>query len=440
MIKTSLVSCTMPLSVAPWPVKPKRSYHPYILLGFYLGILPDHLLQQIPCSTRHDWKQRHAAVLFGYEWYLQHQPSFTVMQQVFNNSRLLKINRALLRIIALSRFMDRYQVRIKDKIGSANAVVLDNIAKVAKVLSVATTLRYLQLPAGRYRRMQQTNRCSQSLFSQCRSRHPAQLLHKEVAAIKEYCSDQQWQSWPLSSVYHQMIRDRAAVCTIATFYKYVRLMALQRKRAAHRRKHHQVGIRAAGPLQILHVDVTVFRTMDNVRNYIYLVVDNYSRAILAWEVALECNARYVFRNLQKVIREHLQPAGISTCQLISDDGSENYGPVKSLVNQPGQPHIRHLIAQCDIAFSNSMSESVNKQAKYHYLYHHPIADHAALRRHMPLFVEAYANRPLAALKGLTSTEVLGGQRYDRDGYRQQIATARANRIATNKKATCCYSF
>lgn len=105
--------------------------------------------------------------------------------------------------------------------------------------------------------------------------------------------------------------------------------------------------------------ITVFRTLDNVKNYIYLVVDNYSRSILAWEVAFDCKAKYVFENLLRLIREHLQPAGILSCQLISDDGAENYGPVKTLVNQPRQPYIEHLIAQCDIEFSNSMSESVN---------------------------------------------------------------------------------
>ncbi|WP_315823132.1 hypothetical protein [Paraflavitalea speifideaquila] len=85
-------------------------------------------------------------------------------------------------------------------------------------------------------------------------------------------------------------------------------------------------------------------------------------------------------------------------------------------------------------------ESVNKQAKYHYLYHHPIADHEALRRHMPKMVEDYASRPLTALKGLTAVEALGGQQYDPAQYHQQIATARASRTATNKKAACCYGF
>ncbi|WP_315814189.1 hypothetical protein [Paraflavitalea speifideaquila] len=55
-------------------------------------------------------------------------------------------------------------------------------------------------------------------------------------------------------------------------------------------------------------------------------------------------------------------------------------------------------------------------------------------------VEDYASRPLAALKGLTAVEALGGQQYDPAQYHQQIATARVSRTATNKKAACCYGF
>ncbi|WP_276482883.1 integrase catalytic domain-containing protein [Paraflavitalea pollutisoli] len=342
----------MRISTLPCPVAKKQSYHPFVLLGFYLSILPTELLERIPSSTRHDWKQKNSSLLFGYDWYLQNQSSFTVMQQVYNNKKLLKINRALLRVIAISRFMKANHTRIKSKIGSANAVVLNNIGKVATTIPVKIILKCLQLPVGHYRKKRQNIRRGQSIAKLCRIKHPLQLLNKEVAAIKAYCTDQRWQFWPLSSVYHQMIRDQAAIFKLPTFYKYVRLLNIQRSQARHRRKHHHVGIRAERPLQILHIDVTVFRTLDNVKNYIYLVVDNYSRSILAWEVALECQAKYVFENLKRVIREHLEPAGITSCQLISDGGAENYGPVKTLVNQPRQPYIEHLIAQCDIEFSN----------------------------------------------------------------------------------------
>ncbi|MDR3711322.1 MAG: hypothetical protein P4L51_00780, partial [Puia sp.] len=124
-----------------------------------------------------------------------------------------------------------------------------------------------------------------------------------------------------------MRRDGAARFTLSTFYKYVCRLHLKRARPGHRRKNHHTGIRATAPFQILHADSTVFKTLDNVKNYIYLIQDNFSRAIPGYRVEWECKAIHAFRNLQTVIREHLIPAGISSCELITDDGSENAGPV-----------------------------------------------------------------------------------------------------------------
>ncbi|NII26638.1 hypothetical protein HB364_16230 [Pseudoflavitalea sp. X16] len=420
--------------------RPKYSYHPYFLLAFHLNILPDHLLLRIPKSTRHDWKQKNTQLLFGYDWYLQHQSSFTIMQQVFTNEKLLQINKALLRVIALTRFLKKYSTRIKEHIGNAGGVVLGNINKNKKVLPLQVILKYLQLPYPAYLQLKR-QACRQSLLNLCRLKHPAQLLSKEVAIIKSYCTDACWLHWPLSSVYHQLIRDKAAAFTISTFYKYVSLLKLQRVQVPHRRKNHHTGIRAAAPLQIIHADATIYRTLDNAKNYIYLVQDNYSRAILGHRVAQSCKAQYVFENLAAVKEQYLQPAGMASCQLITDDGSENQGAVHFLTSTHEPPFIEHLIAQQDIEFSNSMIEAANKQLKYRFLYHRSIPDFAALQKFIAQAIEDYNNRPQAVLNGLTPLEVLNGKRYDKETYRQQIYAAKANRMAHNKRTSCCsYSF
>lgn len=379
--------------------------------------------------------------MFGHEWYLQNQASFPVLQKVFTNKKLLRINKALLRVIAISRFIKKYQARIKDNIGNAGAVVLKNISKANKDLPVSAILKYIQLPYSAYLRIKRGRKCGHSLLDLCHIKHPAQLLAKEVAVIKSYCSDARWLRWPLSSVYHQIIRDKAATITISTFYKYVGLLKLQRAKAHHRRKHHHTGIRAQAPLQIIHADATIQRTLDNAKNYIYLVQDNYSRAILTHQVAQSCKAQYVFENLAIVRKQYLQPANINTCQLITDDGSENHGPVKTLTSCTEFPLIQHLVAQRNIEYSNSMIEAANKQLKYRFLYHQSIPDFQALQKYVCQAIEDYNNRPHAALNGLTPLEVLNGTRYDKDYYRSQIIVAKANRIAENKRATCCsFSF
>lgn len=178
----------MSLALPPGTERIKLSYHPYLLLGFYLSILPGHLLSRIPRSTKYDWKQKNTEHLFGYDWYLQNQPSFTVLQEVFTNKKLLGINKALLRVIALSRFIKKYQVRIKDNIGSISNVVLSNISRLKKELPLSSILKYLQLSYPAYLKLKR-QQCKQSIVNLCRLKHPAQLLSKEIAIIKSYCTD-----------------------------------------------------------------------------------------------------------------------------------------------------------------------------------------------------------------------------------------------------------
>src|SRR5579859_1018563 len=305
------------------PLPAKTSYHPYLVVAFYLNCLPDHLLHRIPRSTRHDWSHKQLSNLFGHDWYCQNQQLFHTLKEVATSRQLVRVNTALLRIIALKRFIVQYNCRIRNNIFGINAVVLSNIRKITATLPLGTTLKYLQQSYGWYLQLRNAQRCTSSLLSLCRLKHPAQLLAREVQAIKTYCCDQRFLHWPPASVYHQIVRDRAAMLSSSTFYKYTALLQLKRSAPSHRRKNHHTGIRAVAPLQILHADTTIFTTADNRKNYIYLVQDNFSRTILSYRVADTCKACFVFENLQQVHRQYLSTSGLSRCQLITDDGSEN---------------------------------------------------------------------------------------------------------------------
>ena len=152
-----------------------------------------------------------------------------------------------------------------------------------------------------------------------------------------------------------------------------------------------------------------------------------------------CIAQTTFENLNSVYEKYLHPAGIENCQLISDDGSENYGPVNAFIENSQNPTIQHLIAQKDIEFSNSMIEAANKQLKYRFLYHHHIADYDALVKYVEQSVNDYNNRPQHVLYGLTPIEVLQGQTPNPNAYATKIQQARANRLTENKKIKCCFN-
>lgn len=419
----------------------KTSYHPAITVAFYLKCLPQEIIRYIPASTQFDWKQKESASRFGYDWYRTNEHLFQTLQHISNNKRLLRINRALIRIIGIAVFIKKYSGCLQQGLVAVPQTIVGNIGKVTPVYGLTKTLRMLQLPYGSWLKLKKSSRCKASVLRLCRVKHPGQLLQKEITAIEKYCKDAQYIHWPLSSIYHQVKRDGSAFFHISTFYKYVSLLGLKRHIPSRRNKNHHVGIRAENPLDILHADVTVLRTVDNSKSYIFLVQDNYSRAILRYAVSQYCCAQTTFDNLRQVYEQYLQPAGREHCRLITDDGPENMGPVKNFITACEQPAIQHLIAQKDIEFSNSMIEAANKQLKYRFLFHYPIADYTALLSYVQQAARDFNERPNHVLHGFTPLEVLNGCRPDAHYYGGQTQKAKTNRIVENKRIKCCfYSF
>ncbi|MFT3947195.1 MAG: hypothetical protein QM763_09500 [Agriterribacter sp.] len=421
-------------------LRSRQSYHPFVMVAFYLQFLPEDISAAIPRSTRHEWQHKPVSELFGYDWYCRNLHLFHTLQEIAASSKLQKINMALLRIIAIQRFMHKYKLLMQSRLSAVNTVVLSNIAKAAKQTGFSFCLKLLGFSRQQYRQLKQPI-CTQSPLSLCISKHPAQLLHREVNTIKKYCEDARYMHWPLASVYHQIIRDRAAFFHISTFYKYITRLKLNRVKPGNRRKNHTTGIRAAAPLQLLHADVTVFRTADNIKAYIYLIQDNFSRAILGFAVSCSCKAAIMMKLVQNAYTNYLQPLTLEHCCLMTDDGSENFGVVQDFVKATNNPALEHIIAQRDVEFSNSMIEAANKNLKYHFLYHRHIADFNSLCQYLPEAISDFNNRPHDVLGGLTPLEVLNGKTTDKNTAIAQRQAAKAERIAKNKQQKCCsYSF
>jgi hypothetical protein len=100
-------------------IRRKQSYHPFVVVAFYLHILPEKLLSQIPGSTQYEWQHKPVMELFGYDWYCQNQHLFHTLQEVATSHRLLQINKALLRILAIQCFLQRHKSHVRHKIFNA---------------------------------------------------------------------------------------------------------------------------------------------------------------------------------------------------------------------------------------------------------------------------------------------------------------------------------
>ena len=158
----------------------KTSYHPAITVAFYLNCLPEDLLEYVPRSTRFDWQHKDKSTCFGYDWFCQNHQLFETLRQVSSNKKLLQINKALIRVIAIKHFITGHTGCIKNKRLSVTQTILINISKVTKVIGLPKTLRFLQLPYSAYLKLKKTANCNLSPLNLCIIKHPGQLFKRRL--------------------------------------------------------------------------------------------------------------------------------------------------------------------------------------------------------------------------------------------------------------------
>ncbi|MBI9064937.1 MAG: hypothetical protein JEZ14_23320 [Marinilabiliaceae bacterium] len=73
-----------------------------------------------------------------------------------------------------------------------------------------------------------------------------------------------------------MPKGKTAYTSLSTWYKYIRKLGIKRPRPP-KKKRYPNGITTTAPNQIWHADITVVKSLDGLKNYVYLLMDNYSK-------------------------------------------------------------------------------------------------------------------------------------------------------------------
>ncbi|MBL4754715.1 MAG: DDE-type integrase/transposase/recombinase [Flavobacteriales bacterium] len=184
------------------------------------------------------------------------------------------------------------------------------------------------------------------------------------------------------------------------------------------------------------MDVTIFRFPDHTKAYIYLIIDNFSRAVLNWKVSSELKASISFENIREVFDRYGLHHLADVVELIVDDGSKNKKEVDAFVNL-ADSNVKKLVAQVDIVQSNSMVEAANKILKHQYLFPKDIQNLKQLCDGIAFYQEDFNNRPQGDLYGLNPLEVLStGTLPHKSRFKEQIITARRKRVEQNQKFDC----
>lgn len=418
----------------------RNRYHTSVKLACKMNLLHHDTAKLIPKSTLHRFKNSDYSDIFGSELAQSLESNELLIKELIHCKSALAVSRGIIRIkntiikirkSALSGFQRMKEIisvinDVKDSIGFNTAIHHFNISK-----SSFHSWNF-----------QIKHQCFDSFIRKCIRRWPNQLSLSSVDKIKSLCTNDMFKGWPLSSIALYARREGLLNVSLHTWYKYARLIGISCKPLKCMKKT-KVGIRANRAHQYWHADVSVFKTMDNIKAYIYLVVDNYSRAILSWKVSLNLSAQARLDTIKEAFDKHVRNDVLQSTDihLIVDGGSENNNStVDEYFNSPGIS-IKKIIAQQDIIFSNSMVEAVNKILKYRSLFLHNIPDIHALQKHLEKFIPVYNDiRPHCSLKGLTPSEVLSGMRPDNPNHLKSVnlKTDRPyNTVKQEIKCTVC---
>ncbi|CAG0954555.1 hypothetical protein FLAV_00372 [Flavobacteriales bacterium] len=310
--------------------------------------------------------------------------------------------------------------------------ICDCIAFVKKSIGLKRTCKVFSISTNQYSYWKKSIvGCSHSSLNLCRKTYNHQLLETEIATIKRYFTAKEFLFWPTSSVYHQILKDKAAFFSISTCYNYLKLLGIKRVLQTHRRKNHKIGLRASAPLEMLHMDVSIFKTINNTKVYLYVICDNFSRCILNYKVATKFDVALVLENIREVKQWYKL---LKNTELIVDNGVENR---TLLLNEfLDIIHLNKCIAQLHISESNSMVESIFRQLKYYHIYPKKFETASDFVNEIDGIINEHCNRPLNVLQGLTPLEVLHGKLPNKHLFRDEITQSRLLRLKANRKTNC----
>lgn len=406
-----------------------NSYHTNLILLHHFDCLSVELKSVIPRSTLSNWKKKDIAGIMGCSHFSD--SDISTLKAIAKSKKLLKAAKALYYLFRAISTLVRQAENKATLLRTNKLLILHTIEKVKPVLGLKRIIGALGLSQAKLYYWLEKQKCKKSIFQLCQKRHPNQLLPGEVKMIKQYLLDEQFRNWSSLSVYYQALRDGIVFMSAGTWYKYANRLGIKRRFFKVNRQR-ATGIRACGPLQILHMDVTIFKPLDYSKVYIYFIVDNFSRTILSWEASLEYSSTIALKLLRTTISTHHIHA---STKLITDGGPENRGEVSVFTDESA--NVEQFIAQKDIIQSNSMVEAVNKHIKYYYLFKKDLADLEAVQQHLQDAVVDYNFKPHGKLHGFTPQEVLEGTVPLANQFQQAILNAHKERILKNQEMRCC---
>lgn len=421
-----------------------KKYHTDIKTCYALGIqneiLPEKFVKEIPSSTSHYWKELNPEKFVGAEFSKKIQNNLDDTK-VFLNPQLYFPRKAFIQFarlyITLMTLIGKENIRTIIK--ANRNVFVDLIENLSEDFPIAKKdlLRFLMISKKQYIFWLSDRKfaCSKSLVGQCFKRRPNQISNKEISILKKYMNLSKHKTWCIRSIWGKAIRDGVISMAESTWYKYARKLGYSEARKPAKKLRKKGSFNASRPNETWHMDISQYKTLDNVTFYIYTVVDNFSRKILSWDISTKKCAKIRTETIKQAIKNEFNiDLKDQNLELIVDGGSENNN--KTIVEFIKSCHVNisKKIALKDVTFSNSIVEGPYKIMKSYYFRSKEILS-TTIYQELKFFIEDYNfNRPCCKHKIYTPNEV--HQNPDLANFKLVLEKSNQKRLEENRNFCC----
>jgi len=268
---------------------------------------------------------------------------------------------------------------------------------------------------------------------------PSQLTRAEVATVKDMVLDPGLRHMPLRTLSLFAQRTGNVYVSVTTWARLMRDHGWRRPRTRVHPAKPTLGVRATRPNEYWHIDVTVIKPLDGTKTYLHAVIDNYSHKILAWTLAARLDPVTTCQVLVAA-GQHLaetQPQSADACTtVVADSGVENVNRAVDATLTSAK--LRRVLAQVEVAYSNSIIEAWWRSLKHQWLYLHTLDTTAHLEMLIAFFVEEHnAKMPHSAFAGHTPDEMFAGAAKSlHDELVVARRQARERRLGANRALSC----
>lgn len=398
-----------------------------------LQTLPDDLILSIPRSNIHRWKNESETKYkdCGLSKVIREEIDFISKTREFPTVK--KTAEAHIKIMeCLYRITNKIK-KYKIFVANAKTDIVDTIELVKNSIPINEAIKWFNISRATYHSYKTLviNKCSTSYFDWCIKLYPQQLLKTEIFTIKKYFENANYRYWSKASLYYLGLRNNDFSFGLTTFYKYSKLLGFTQNRHLQPKIKYS-SLKSSKPNEIWCADVTIFKTLDNKKHYIHLLIDHYSKMILGFSIENSSSPKAIRNLLQEA---YLKYKINSPKQFVTDGGIENINHlVKNFIDKT---NITHLIAQKDIPFSNSQMEAINKILKHQFLLPKHLQNYEQLLPALISCIITYNTiRPQQSLLGNTPLETFNGKPILISNYNCDFSIQKAKRIEFHHNNIC----